>query len=59
MGLIVAGFVVYAVWCVVKNSPDAAKKEVTLKSAEATQRVVLWTVAAILAFALLNSLGGN
>jgi hypothetical protein len=58
MGGVILAAVVYAVWRALKNSPDAAKKDVTLKSAEATQRVVLWTLAAVLALALLNSMGG-
>ena len=48
----------YAVWCVVKHTPDAAVKESTLKSAEALQRVVLWSLAAVLLIALISQNGG-
>ncbi len=58
MELLVACAVVYAVWCVVKHTPDAATKELTRKSADATQRVVLWSIAAVILISVLKSLGG-
>ena len=59
MELIAFGTLVYAVWAAVKHTPEAAKKDLTLKSAEATQRVILWGIAAVILFSFLNSMGGS
>ena len=58
MGLVIAGAVVYAVWCALSHTPDAATKELTQKSAESTQRVVFWSIAAVILISVLKSLGG-
>lgn len=50
--------IVAAVVCAVKQSPSAVQKEVTEKSAESAQRVVLWTIAAIVLLSIFVSFGG-
>lgn len=58
MAILFAAAIVVAIVYAVKHTPSAVQKEVTVKSAESAQRVVLWTIAAIVLLSIFVSFGG-